>query len=92
MAGDPRLKRSPAVNETAVGDETFLVEPREQEIYYLDAITSALWRCLADPRDKAEIEQLFIEAFPDADEKGVRDDLEAAIDDMLRRGLIVSVP
>lgn len=73
-------------------DETFLVEPKEQEIYYLDAITSALWRCLADPRNKADIERLFIEAFPDADEKAIRHDLEAAIDDMLQRGLIVSVP
>lgn len=38
--------RNPAVAATEIDAETFLVEPEEGEVFYLDEISSALWRFL----------------------------------------------
>jgi hypothetical protein len=92
MSGPRRFVRNPAVTETAVGDEIFLVEPDDQEVFYLNEITSALWRFLSEARDRSEIEAVFEEAFPDTDADEIAEDLDDAIQDMHYRGLIVSVP
>ena len=92
MADVRRYQRNPAVTETAVDDEIFLVEPASQEVFYLDAVTAALWRCLEEPQDEAGIADLFAAAFPDTDPGTIRRDIDAALADMKKRALVVSVP
>ena len=92
MSGPTRFVRNPAVGETAVDGEMFLVEPEDQEVFYLNEISSALWRFLAEAQSRAEIQTVFEEAFPDTDRETIARDLDAAIKDMHRRRLIVSVP
>ena len=48
--------RNPAVSATEIDAETFLVEPDEGEVFYLDEVSSALWRFLSEARQQAEIE------------------------------------
>ena len=36
--------RNPAVAATEIDAETFLVEPETGEVFYLDEVSSALWR------------------------------------------------
>lgn len=92
MADARRYQRNPAVAETAVDDEVFLVEPVSQEVFYLDPVTAALWRCLETPQDRASIAALFEAAFPDTDPAAIEQDIDAALDDMLARALVVTVP
>jgi len=84
---ESRLVRNPAVSETVVDDETFLVEPASQEVFYLDPVTSALWRLLAEPRSETELSALFAAAFPDAGSDRIGRDIAAATDELVARGL-----
>ena len=87
-----RWPRNPAIGETAVDDEMFLVEPESQEVFYLDRISSGLWRILAEPQDEAGITALFAAAFPDTPPPTIARDIAAALAEMKRRNLVVSVP
>ncbi len=89
MAEQPRYRRNPAVDQTAVDDELFLVEPDSQEVFHLDALSGALWRLLAEPRSEAEIRRVYQAAFPDADAATIARDLRAALDELIRRNLAV---
>ncbi len=78
------------MSETTVDDEVFLVEPESEEIFYLDSVTSGLWRLLASPKTLAEVQAVFRDAFPDQDAATVERDVAAAFEDMLARKLIVT--
>jgi hypothetical protein len=87
-----RWQRNPAISETTIDDEIFLVEPDSQEVFYLDRISSGLWRILAEPREEAEVVSLFAAAFPDTPRPTIARDIAAAIAELKRRRLVVSVP
>lgn len=87
-----RWQRNPAISETTVDDETFLVEPESQEVFYLDRISSGLWRILAEPQEEVDVVALFVAAFPDTPGPTIARDIAAAIAEMKRRHLVVSVP
>lgn len=91
MAEPRRYMRNPAISETAVDDELFLVEPESQEVFYLDAVSSGLWRVLAEPHTDAAVVALFAAAFPAAAPTDIARDIAAALAEMERRGLVVAV-
>lgn len=84
-----RYIRNPAVAATEIDAETFLVEPETGEVFYLDEVTTALWRFLTEPRREAEIVQAFTDAFPDAGIDRVSADIQTALADMTDRELVV---
>ncbi len=84
-----RLARNPAVTETPLDGEIFLVEPHSDEVFYLDAVSSGLWRLLAEPLGLGDLQAAYRDAFPDSDGNIVDRDITAAVDDMAARGLIV---
>ena len=86
-----RYQCNPAVSETEIDDEIFLVEPESEEIYYLEPVTSGLWRLLAEPKTLAEAQAVLRDAFPDQDAATVERDVAAAFEDMSVRKLIVTV-
>jgi hypothetical protein len=92
-AGPPdagaRLVRNPAVTETPLDDEVFLVEPDSDEVYYLDPVSSGLWRLLAMPATLAELQAAYRAAFPDNDGATIDRDVAAAVAEMRERGLVV---
>jgi hypothetical protein len=92
MAEPPRFRRNPAIGATVVDEETFLIEPESQEVFYLDAVSSALWRLLAEPRSAVEMAALFAAAFPDQASDAIARDLAAVTADLLARGLVSIVP
>jgi len=67
----------------------FLVEPEEGEVFYLDEISSALWRFLTEARSEVDIVETFAAAFPDTDRAKISADIDAALVDMDTRTLIV---
>jgi hypothetical protein len=92
MADPPRFRRNPAIGFTVVDDETFLIEPESQEVFYLDPVSSALWRLLEEPRTAVEMAELFAAAFPDRPAEDISRDIAAVAADLLARGLAVVVP
>lgn len=86
-----RYQRNPAVAETEIDGEIFLVEPEGEEIYYLEPVASGLWRLLAEPTTLAEAQAVLRDAFPDQDAAEVERDVAAAVEDMLARKLVVTV-
>lgn len=84
--------RNPAIAATEIDAETFLVEPDGGEVFYLDAVSSALWRVLAEPHTRAEIAEIFAAAFPDVAPAKIAADIAAAIGDLSDRGLVVKRP
>lgn len=85
-----RYRRNTAVRETEVEGEFFLVEPTSGEIYYLDAITSGVWRLLDVPRGRGEIRAVLGQAFPETAASRIDRDLGRALADMLKGKLIFS--
>jgi hypothetical protein len=84
-----RLQRNSRVSETLLGEEIFLVTPGTGEVYYLDAVTSGLWRYLAEARTLAECQATFRDAFPDQPAKQIERDIAAAVGELERRKLIL---
>ncbi|MFO1190212.1 MAG: PqqD family protein [Alphaproteobacteria bacterium] len=85
-----RYRRNPGVSETTIDGETFLVDPTDEDIFYLDQITTGLWRILATPHTKTEILTLFHAAFPQVDADRLDADLTAALADLVARSLVVT--
>jgi hypothetical protein len=87
-----RFVRNPAVRETLLEEEIFLVDGTGREVFYLDAVTSGLWRLLAEPQTVESCLAVFAEAFPDASAERLAQDLARALADFEARGLVQQVP
>lgn len=85
-----KFRRNAAVTETEIDDGIFLVEPETQDIFFLDAISSGLWRLLAEPQSLVDMQSVVREAFPDQPVSTLDADVVAAIEDMAARKLVLS--
>ena len=89
MSENPSYLRNPGVNVTEIDQEIFLVDPDDGEVFYLDEISSALWRFIEEPRDAAEIAATFGAAFPDIPAEKIAADIDSALRELTERGLAV---
>ncbi len=87
-----RYTRKAGVSETEIDDGVFLVEPKTQEIYFLDAISRGLWRLMGETSSLEELQHVVRAAFPDQPPAEIDRDVAAAIGEMSERGLLISVP
>ena len=87
-----RYTRNAGVSETEIDDGVFLVEPRSQEIYFLDAISRGLWRLMGEASSLEELQGVVRQAFPDQASDQVDRDVAAALAEMAERGLVVGQP
>jgi hypothetical protein len=85
-----RFKRNAAVTATEIDDGIFLVEPETQDIFFLDAMGSGLWRLLAEPQSLAALQGVVREAFPDQPAQTLDADVAAALQEMVERRLVLS--
>lgn len=92
MAGDGEsvYVRNPAVTETTLDDDVFLVEPVTGEVFYLNAVTSGLWTLFAAPGSATDATAAYRDAFPEEPAEKIVADVRSAIEDMLTRELIVA--
>lgn len=84
--------RNPAVTETTLDDDVFLVEPGSGEVFYLNPVTSGLWTLFAGAATAGEAFLTYQAAFPDSPQSEVQRDVSAAIAEMQQRELIVAYP
>ena len=87
-----RYSRNAGVSVTEVDGEIFIVELASEEVFYLDAVTSGLWRLLSEPMTLSALQETYRAAFPDQDVVKVDQDVAAAVKELLTRKLIVSAP
>jgi len=83
--------RNPAVTETTLDDDVFLVEPGSGEVFYLNAVTSGLWTLFATPSCEADAAEAYRAAFPDEPAQKVAADVREVVAELRARDLIVSV-
>jgi len=84
-----QIKRRDGVSETDLDDDLFLVDGENGEIYHLDRMAQAIWHALAEPVGQGEMAELFVAAFPEQDPARIRQDVETALAELIRRNLIV---
>lgn len=85
-----KFRRNAAVTETEIDDGIFLVEPETQDIFFLDAISSGLWRLLSEPQTLGAMQSIVREAFPDQPVSMLDADVAVALDEMVARKLVLS--
>ena len=74
---------------TEIDGEFFLVEPDSGEIFYLDPITSGVWRLVETPCSGAEIAETLAAAFPDTPGDRLRDDVDRLLAEMREARLVL---
>ncbi len=82
------FRRAAGVSENPMGDDLFLVAPRNGEIVHLDQLASAVWRMLDEPCSAAGMEAVFREAFPDVAAGRLSVDLRAALQTLIAAELV----
>jgi hypothetical protein len=85
-----RYRRNPAVTTTEFENEFFLVEPDEDEVYYLDALSGGVWRLLERPQTLEDLVEVYEAAFPETPGEQIGRDLRAMLADMLEHKVIVA--
>ena len=89
MSGMKRLCRRPDIAVTTLDDGTFLVDPRTQEIFHLDALGGGVWSALAEPATRDELVGLLADAFPDTPREAIARDLDALLAELGARDLLL---
>lgn len=88
MSNDLQFTRKQGITERHVDDVIFLVNPDTEALYHLDPIGAALWRLLEDATSSEEASSLLCQAFPDADHKAIRRDVDNLIEEFSDHNLI----
>lgn len=88
---EERYSRADHVRVTEVDGEVFLVPgDGRQEVFYLDEISSGIWRLLEEPRTLAEMIDVYRTAFPDAPPGGMEADIQRLLADLVTNQLVRS--
>ncbi len=80
-------RRRTDISETPVEDDIFLVVPETEAIFHLNAVGTALWRLLAEPRSRDDLVSLLSAAFPDASSSAIAADVDAFLERLRTGGL-----
>ena len=83
------LQRNPDVLQRELDGEVLLLLPEGSEVIHLNDSASALWFALDEPRTLDEVVALLAEAYA-ADPAVVFADLQAALPELLERGVLLS--
>ena len=86
-----RLRRRPDIAITTLDDGTFLIDPRMQAIFHLDALGGGVWSALAEPTTRDELAALLGEAVPDTPYDTIARDLDTLLAELDARELIEMV-
>ena len=83
----PRLiERNPETMATDVDGETFLVRPDREDIHYLDAVATGIWRLLSEPMSENDMSIVMRDAFPDVSPDVIEADLKRALEELMAAG------
>jgi hypothetical protein len=84
------LLRRDDIAETPVEDDIFLVVPETEGIFHLNAVGTALWRLLAEPRTRDELITLLSAAFSGVPPSTIARDVDGFLKTLKDGGLLAS--
>lgn len=84
-----RLLRHPDIVVTTLDDGTFLVDPRTQAIFHLDALGGGVWSALAAATTRDDLLALLTAAFPDTPASTIARDLDTLLGELRARDLLI---
>lgn len=94
---EPRLTRiadhslvlaTPSQVSSDLGDEVVVLEMKAGAYFGLEGVAARVWQLLSEPRTVREITQTLLEEY-DVEEERCRRDVEALIERLEDRGLVV---
>ena len=85
-----KFKRNAAASATEIDDGIFLGERETQDIFFLDAVSSGLWRLLDQPQSLDEMQSVVREAFPEQPAGALDSDVAAALQERVVRKLVLA--
>ncbi len=85
---NPRYSQKAGVVVKHVDDEAFLASPDGRDLYHLNVTGAALWRLIEAPATCAEACAILCRAFPHEDEEKISAHTSAALEDLVRHGLV----
>lgn len=85
-----RYRQNPAIAAKRVDDDLFLVNPENDDIYFLNAIGAGVWNLLALPSTADELAATLAAAFPDMARDRLEADVARLVSDMAGRALILT--
>ena len=83
-------KRSKNIVIRQMGDSYFLANPSDNEIYYLNEVSTAIWNLLEEPLSGADISSTIQTAFPEANSEAVIADVRKLLSEFAELGLACS--
>ena len=87
-----QYRRAPGIQITSVEDDLFLVDPRTDGIFHLNAVGAGIWNLLAAPQSIDAVAAVVSDAFPDQPREDVAHQVRELMGDLEKRGLVVSGP
>ena len=82
--------RNPDITETKVGQEHFLADSKGAAIHNLNAVGSALWQLMADPRTIDELVDPLHAAFPGLARTQIEQDVRALLKGLIAKRLVMA--
>jgi hypothetical protein len=85
-----RYLRNPDITETKVGEEHFLADSEGAAIHNLNAVGSALWQLMAEPRTVDELVNPLHAAFPQVSRTQIEQDVRALLKGLMAKRLVMA--
>lgn len=85
-----RFRRSPAVEETTVGERIVLYHRVSGSAIVLNPTASLLWKALAHDRNVAELQSILSEQFPSIEHARIEADVASCLQDLSKHQLVNS--
>lgn len=80
--------RNPKVAERIIDDSSFLVDTENDTVFYLNTISTGIWKILKDPTSLSDTINIVQQAFPDLPSNKIEKDVSKLIKKMHSRNLI----
>jgi len=81
--------RKAEIRVVTIDGESFLADTQGATIHHLNPVGSAIWTLLAEPVARADMVDILLSAFPDVNTEQVKDDVNALIDTLESKNLLL---
>lgn len=75
--------------ERNINDDSFLVNPDTEEIFYLNALSSAIWQLLEQPISLEKVADIVIKAFPDIEPEQIYKDTSTLFSEFITKDIVL---
>ena len=82
--------RNPKIAQRRVDDSVFLIDPDTDRVFYLDAMSSGIWKLLGKPISMNDAVNIVQQAFPDTSPGKIARDVSKLMNTMHRRHLVLT--